>query len=292
MASLRTYSLAQLLNLVSGQAIGDNAFHLGYFTGEDQLIPFPYRIQGYAIGVTVSGWLEGSLNLDTFQVSPGRLMIIAPQQIHRILACSADFAMRTLFFTDTFLATVLRDLTQIATLSFFQPSAPAVMALTENEWQRVNALIDVIEQYYWPTNQASQLPTSHILQAILTDLNQIYQKNGVVRPDLTSRNRPTELANRFRQLVTHQYLTTRNVSDYADQLAVSAKHLSETVKTQTGRPASAWIDAMVVQEAQVLLSQTSSSMSQIADYLQFGTQSAFGKFFRQKNGRFTQGVQK
>lgn len=284
MASLRTYSLSELLYLVTGQAITENSFHLGYFTGQDRVIPYPYRVQGYAIGVTVSGSLEGSLNLDSFQVKSGQLMIIAPGQIHRILSCSADFAMRTLFFTDAFLTNVSRDSNQVATLGFFQPTAPAVMSLTWEEWQRLTALINVIEQHYLPINQATQLPISYLVQAILTDLNQVYQTCSVNKPEVSPKNRPAELANRFRQLVSQQYLTRRQVSDYADQLAVSAKHLSETVKTQTGKPASYWVDAMVVQEAQVLLSQTSHTLSQIADYLQFSTQSAFGKFFRQKLG--------
>ena len=283
MTSLRTYSLAQLLNLVTGQVIEDNTFHLGYFTGQDRVIPYPYRVQVYAIGITISGWLEVSLNLDTFEVKPGQLLIITPGQIHRILSCSADFAMRTLFFTDSFLTSVLRNSAQLATLGFFQPSAPAV-TLTEEEWQRVNELVDVIERHYWPIDQVSQLPGSHILQAILADLDQIYGRGGTTPYGLTAKKRPTELANQFRQLVTQRYLTIRKVSGYAEQLAVSTKHLSETIKAHTGRPAGYWIDQMVLQEAQVLLSQTNSSLSQIADYLQFGTQSAFGKFFRQKTG--------
>ena len=181
MTSLRTYSLAQLLNLVTGQVVEDNAFHLGYFTGQDRLIPYPYRVQVYAIGIPVSGWLEVSLNLDTFQVKPGQLMIIAPGQIHRILSCSADFAMRTLFFTDTFLMNVLRDSTPVAMLGFFQSSAPAVMTLTVGEWKRVNSLTDVIEHHYWPIDQATQLPGGHILQAILADITQIYRKTGLPR---------------------------------------------------------------------------------------------------------------
>ncbi|NID10938.1 helix-turn-helix domain-containing protein [Fibrivirga algicola] len=284
MASFHTYSLAQLLTGITGQIIGDYTFYLSHFTGQDKLIPHPYRIQGYAVGVPVSGWLEGSLNLDTFQVRPGQLMVIAPQQIHQILRCSPDFTMRTLFFTDAFLAAILRDTSQLATRSIFQPLAPAVITLSGEEWQRLTAIVDIIEQHYWPIERGLLLPVGHLVQAILTDLHQINRNNSVDTTSSDSKNRPAELTTRFRQLVVEQYISKRTLTDYADQLAVTAKHLSETVKQQTGKPASAWIDAMVVQEAQVLLSQTNSSISQIADYLQFGTQAAFGKFFRNKVG--------
>ncbi|MCX6217862.1 hypothetical protein [Spirosoma sp.] len=212
MASLCTYSIAQLLHLITGQFIEDNTFHLGYFTGQDRLLPYPYRVHSYALGVPVSGSLSGSLNLDTFEVQPGQIMIISPGQIHRILSCSADFAMRSLFFTDAFLTNCLRNPAQVMTLGFFQPPAPIVMTLTREEWQRINALIDVIEHHYWPVDQAASQPGGFVLQALLANLNHIYNKGEFGRSDLTLTNRPAELANQFRRLVTQHYLTMRHVS--------------------------------------------------------------------------------
>ncbi|GAB3284670.1 helix-turn-helix domain-containing protein [Larkinella harenae] len=283
-ASLHTYSIGQLLNLLTGQVVPDYAFYLGYFTADSKILAYPYRIQGYAIGVLTSGWLTGSLNLETFQVNRGQVMIIAPHQIHSIQSCSADFAMRTLFFTDFFLTDILRQSTQVALLSLFQPHAPAVLSLSETEWHRISAGVDLIERHYWPVDQASQLPIRYILQALVTDLNQIFEKSTPFTASKQSMNRPSELTRQFRQLVTQHYLTKRKISDYADLLAISTKHLSETVKQQTGQPASAWIDAMMVQEAQVLLSQTTNSIAEIAYYLNFSSQSSFGKFFRSKVG--------
>lgn len=283
--SLRTYSLVELLKVVTGQVVGNNTFHLGHFTGNSRLLAYPLRLQGYAIGVPTSGWLRGTLNLEPFQVSPGQLMIIAPHQIHSIQSCSADFAMRTLFFTDSFLAEILREPAQLTTLSFFQPQAPAVLQTREQEWRRINSLVTVIEQYYWPLKEAFQNPVRYLLQAILTDLDPIYTQESGKKQPLSSKNRPLELANKFRQLVSQQYLTKQKIAEYADELAVSSKHLSETIKQVTGRPASKWIDEMLLLEGQVLLRQTNLSVAQIAERLNFSSQSAFSKFFHSQSGQ-------
>lgn len=89
---------------------------------------------------------------------------------------------------------------------------------------------------------------------------------------------------RFLSLVQKHFKEHRFLDFYAERLEVSPKHLSRTVKALTGFTAVEWIERYVVLEAKVLLKSTSLNIQQIADELNFASQSFFGKFFKKHVG--------
>lgn len=94
----------------------------------------------------------------------------------------------------------------------------------------------------------------------------------------------TRLTDRFVQLVEEHFRTERFLDFYADKLGVSSKHLSKVVKKQTGATAVNWIEKYVILEAKVLLKSTNLTVQQIADNLNFPSQSFFGKYFKKLTG--------
>lgn len=67
-------------------------------------------------------------------------------------------------------------------------------------------------------------------------------------------------------------------------MEVTPKHLSRTVKAQTGYTAVEWIERFVILEAKVLLKSSNLNIQQIADELNFPSQSFFGKYFKKFTG--------
>lgn len=98
---------------------------------------------------------------------------------------------------------------------------------------------------------------------------------------LKNRNRILE---QFMTLVQQHFKTERFLDFYAEKLGVTSRHLSRTVKSLTGITAVEWIERYVVLEAKVLLKSTNLSVQQIADELNFPSQSFFGKYFRKNMG--------
>lgn len=96
--------------------------------------------------------------------------------------------------------------------------------------------------------------------------------------------RKDELYGQFTDLVRRHFRTCRDVSYYADRLCITVKYLSQVVKEQTGHPASKVIEQYVTTECKALLSSTTMSIQQIADTLNFSSQSAFGKYFKHAMG--------
>lgn len=92
------------------------------------------------------------------------------------------------------------------------------------------------------------------------------------------------LTEKFLSLVQQHFKKERFLDFYAAKLEVSTKHLSRTVKEATGFTAVEWIDRFVILEAKVLLKATTMSIQQIADELNFNSQSFFGKYFKKHTG--------
>ena len=76
----------------------------------------------------------------------------------------------------------------------------------------------------------------------------------------------------------------RRVSWYGEQLCITPKYLSETVKQVSRRTPNEWIDYFVVLEIRVLLKSSTLSIKEIAESLHFPNQSFLGKFFKEHVG--------
>lgn len=92
------------------------------------------------------------------------------------------------------------------------------------------------------------------------------------------------MASRFLSLVQTNFRKERFLDFYASKLEVTPKHLSRTVKNQTGFTAVEWIERFVILEAKVLLKSSNLNIQQIADELNFPSQSFFGKYFKKYAG--------
>ena len=96
--------------------------------------------------------------------------------------------------------------------------------------------------------------------------------------------RGKKVFDRFISLLTQYHCRERTVAFYAAHMAMTPKHLSYAVKEYSGRTALDWINEYVMLEAKSMLRDSAMSIKEIADSLNFISQSAFGKYFRQQLG--------
>jgi len=80
--------------------------------------------------------------------------------------------------------------------------------------------------------------------------------------------------------IEESYTELHDVAAYADMLNISAGHLSELVKRQSGKPAIAHIHERLILEAKRLLFHTEQPIKEIAFQLGFTDPSYFNRFFR------------
>lgn len=96
--------------------------------------------------------------------------------------------------------------------------------------------------------------------------------------------RADQIFTQFLLLVEKHFRSERRVGWYSEQLCISPKYLSETVKAVSKRTPNEWIDSYVVMELRMLLSSTSESIKEIAQHLNFSNQSFLGKYFKEHTG--------
>ena len=98
------------------------------------------------------------------------------------------------------------------------------------------------------------------------------------------RTRAEVIFTKFIKLVETHFRQERRVSWYAQQLCITAKYLSETVKNVSRRTPNEWIDNYVILELRVLLRNSTKNIKEISEELNFPNQSFMGKYFKEHVG--------
>jgi AraC-like DNA-binding protein len=89
------------------------------------------------------------------------------------------------------------------------------------------------------------------------------------------------LVNRnFADLATGKATKILSVKELAEALSVHPNYLGNVVKAESGKPATDWIQARTLAEAQALLANTTKTVSEIAFGLGFTDAAHFAKFFK------------
>ena len=101
---------------------------------------------------------------------------------------------------------------------------------------------------------------------------------------LVSMNRKGTLIKGFFTLLEDAFMTAKTVEYYAGKLCVTAKHLTNVIKMESGYPTSYHINQRVVLEAKRMAQASGACLKQIAYELGYEDVSAFSKLFKRVAG--------
>jgi AraC family transcriptional activator of pobA len=93
-----------------------------------------------------------------------------------------------------------------------------------------------------------------------------------------------KLYRQFLELISQQYQSTHEVADYANQLGISARKLTELTKRCSGKGAKDLINGQLIAEAKRSLQFSSSPVKEIAFHLNFSSPDQFSHFFKKNAG--------
>lgn len=96
--------------------------------------------------------------------------------------------------------------------------------------------------------------------------------------------RGKEIFNNFVRLITENCITERKVHFYASQLCITPKYLSRIVHEKSGKTASRLIKEAVLREINYLLKNTTLSIKEISNAMNFPNASFFCKYFKNEFG--------
>lgn len=121
-----------------------------------------------------------------------------------------------------------------------------------------------------------------LLSAHILDLYDIHARIG--QADDMSPRKAALLRQFMGMLFKGDYISHRDQRYYAESLCITPHYLSEICKTLSGQPFSYWIDRFLIQEALRLLNVRNLTLLEIAERLNFSSQSYFTRYIQKHTG--------
>lgn len=188
-----------------------------------------------------------------------------------------------LIFEEPFLLSFFRDphfLDRFPYLREDRPS-PYLVPKALDLWERLLHLLTQMQGEF-----ESEKIDEHILRAMLYETLMLLLRADSRKTEdeaipFSSTNRYADM---FIRLVNEDFVHYRDVEHYAEKLCITSGYLGKVVRHTFGTTAKAKIEDRLLNEARHFLSYTTLSVREIADSLNFDSDSYFVRFFKRKTG--------
>lgn len=242
-----------------------------------------FRSDFLMVMLIIKGHLTISINLEEYSAGPNSLILATPHALKQLVQMEDDVVLCGMSATADFLSKQLPD-NKVDMMSYFGTKYSPHWQLDAAD---ATTMANIFTELLYRTETFVAHPYGkelffHAFSIFLYELGGMGQKYAQINHADFSRKE--NLVMSFTGLVQQQFRKQRNVQQYAEQLHITPKYLTETVKEISGNTAGEIIDSFVILEAKRLLSDTPLSILQVAEELNFSDQSFFGKFFKRHVG--------
>lgn len=173
-------------------------------------------------------------------------------------------------------------------LPIFSSGSDFVFAITKEQFADVEAIF--LKMYTEMTGNYTY--KYDLLRTYLMELVHLGQKLHPFPSTAPTGNASTRIFSLFIELLERQFpienssqvVQLRTARDFAERLALHVNHLNKVLKDATGKTTTEIVTARMLQEARILLRQTSWTISEIAYCLGFEEVAHFSNFFRKNVG--------
>ncbi|MCG8331138.1 MAG: AraC family transcriptional regulator [Chitinophagales bacterium] len=221
-----------------------------------------------------------------YDCTNGTLLFTAPGQtmVFKGMVFSSE-AFHIAFHKDYIIGTRLFD--KIKKYNFFNYNVNEALHLSPKEEEILKAIIKNIEtEYHNNQDEFSKEIILNQLETLLNYADRFYKRQFLNRKEINQ-----ELFTRFIG-VLDVYVDTNLLEDkgiptvewMANQLGVSHRYMSDTIKAETGKTAVDQINLYLIEEAKNLLLAPNASISETAYKLGFEYPPYFSRLFKKKTG--------
>lgn len=249
---------------------------------ENLMVNGPIKNNHYTLLLCEKGAASIQIGYHQFELVPNIIAILSPDQLFSISNISENLHVKQVMFTKITLQKMfLKDniVEELLTLNRKYPPA-----------YDLNEKAPLVSQIFKKIEKELESKYAYYLDIIRLNITEIlYEYNRACEFCLLgfekNMNRNYQLTYEFKKLVEEHYLIWNSIGEYASHLGISAKHLTEVIKEETGRTALQIIHERLLLESQYLLKHTTLSIKQCADKLGFESASYFSRFFKSQTNR-------
>lgn len=238
----------------------------------------PHRKDYYFMAFVKEGRGRHWIDMTPYYLQPDVFYFSVPHQVH-LKEEIAPISGYTIGFTEEFLS--LYDDGFLAELPLLRnPYNGHELLLNKEEIAFTESLLDQLAAEYQRPDHWQQPMLLSCLKMLLIYLSRIYMTQYSEASQLPEKM----ILKNFLARINESYRNVHDVTGYAEMLHLSAGHLSDVVKQQSGKPAIEHIHQRIVMEARRLLFRTELAVKEIAWELGFEDASYFNRFFKRMAG--------
>ena len=248
--------------------------------------PKPHRVAENALIFVIEGRGEFTVNGNRVVLEKNHLIVCPPGVGFSNIICSPDFEVRVVYFTSRILQSFLREKIDVWNELIYARHVRVLGLESKNVefFRRIYDLLRVTINFGKNHPYYTDLVQLLMKFTILGIDSGLLLLQGTVPPN-SGGKRPDKLFKRFIDLLHSTSGRHCTVESMAEKLCVSAKHLSNVCKKNSGKTASAWIEEQVQEEIRYYLQQTDMGVKQICYELGFSSPSFFCKYVRTHFGK-------
>lgn len=231
------------------------------------------------------GWAKVLLNKQTYIIKEGDVYIYTPASYIRLIERSEDLeGMAVKSWLNVVIPFIKNTMD---TQQLLQLRDKPCITLTTEQRHRLEHLTDMLEEHRLRLESMNgdalgagilRQQINNLAETCFDELLYDYFCNTGIEP--VQQDGRDKIFQLFMLSLMRNYKKHREVSYYAQEQCLSPRYFSTVVREKSGHTASEWIIEMVVSNACQMLSHTDKSIKEIADELNFPTQSFFGKYFK------------
>jgi len=221
-----------------------------------------------------------------FDSTTGVLILLGPDQLVEVQNIEIEpGGFSLLFEKDFFLGHPLFN--NLSKYGFFDYSLHEALHLSPREETTLQRIYDNIESEYnnYVGESSKELIISHV-ETLLKYVMRFYKRQFLNRQVLNS-----DLFQKFK-VKLDQYISDNNLIEkgpptldwLANELSVSKRYLSDSIKTETGKTAKDQVNLFLIEQAKNLLLEPNASISTTAYKLGFEYPQYFTRLFKKKTG--------
>jgi len=234
----------------------------------------PHRKDYYFLAFIKKGASRHWVDMTAYDLKPDTFYFTVPHQVH-LKEQIEPITGVVVNFTHDFLALdnsgLLKDLPIIQ-----NPLNGHEMSLNTEDVKFIEDILDKIHVEYHAKNNWQYNMLLSYMKILLIYLSRLYTEQFNKKELVADRL----VLKKYLSKIEASYTSAHEVAAYAEMLNMSAGHLSEVVKEQSGKPAIIHIHERLILEAKRMLFHTDNSIKEIAYHLGFEDASYFNRFFK------------
>jgi len=232
-----------------------------------------------------AGKLDLRIRSKSITMNPGEILCCGPSTVLEDIMVSPDYDAKILGISTKIIHSLVRSDKNILSQYFNMRENP-IVSLGKDSTQLVSYYYDIVKyRITLPKRRYDKEAITALVSAALYDLlNELGEPTVKLGGNKELITQGDMLFGRFLELLTSSHPKPRSVSWYGQQLCVTPKYLSTTVKEASGKTALKWITDYVIEDIRRLLLHSNLTIKEIAEALKFPNLSFFGKYCKQHLG--------